>query len=153
MKVNLGCGRLPLEGYVNVDKYTNEADIKADVLECEFEDVEDVVAFHLLEHLSKSDAALLLMKARKWMVPGGTLTVEVPDMTKILELGTSGSNWASYIYGSPECEGEAHKWGYTVHDLAELVRLAGWGIVAATTFYSRESQRMNMPCALVVARA
>lgn len=150
MRLNLGCGHVPLEGYFNVDLYANEADMQGDVLRCNFQDVEEIVAFHLLEHLSRPDAELLLNRARKWMAPGGTLTVEVPDMRAIFEMGI-GQGWEGYVYGAQEHAGEFHLWGYTVESLVALVEAAGWTVDYARTFHSREGQRLNMPCILVVA--
>lgn len=150
MKLNLGCGHIPLAGYVNVDKYAVEANVKADVLDWQFSDAEEIVSFHLLEHLTRDEALTLLSRARKWCVPWATLTVEVPDMEQILQMGIH-PGWEKEIYGCQEHDGEVHRWGYTVDTLADLVSEAGWTVDYARTFYSREGWRLLMPCALVVA--
>lgn len=151
LRVNLGCGHLPLEGYVNVDKYADEADIKKDALKVHFEQVHELVAYHLLEHMSPFDAAYLLVRALAWMRSGGTLEVEVPDMQEIMELGPSNHSWPVYIYGSQEHEGEIHRWGYTLESLTLTVEGAGWVVDEGRRFYSRHDQRKNMPCITVKA--
>lgn len=151
MRVNLGCGHVRLEGYVNVDLYADEADIKADVLAVTFEHVDELVAYHLLEHLTHSDAAFLLAKAKAWMRQGGTLEVETPDMEEILNRGPTAPNWPTYIYGGQEHEGELHRWGYTLDTLTKLVADAGWVIDGGERFFSPEGRRLMMPCIAVRA--
>ena len=151
MRVNLGCGHVPLEGYVNVDKYADEADIKADALTCSFEHVQELVAYHLLEHLSPYDGAVLLNRAVAWMRSGGTLEVEVPDMEEILSRWREYPLWQIYVYGAQEHEGEIHRWGYTRSALVETVQKAGWMVDESSRFLSTENQRSGMPCIMVKA--
>ena len=151
MRINLGCGHEPLEGYVNVDKYADEADWKGDALTASFEQVQEVVAYHFLEHINPFDAAVLLTRVHAWMRSGGTLEVEVPDMEEILGQGTALRGWAIYIYGSQEHEGEIHRWGYTLETLEQTIKSAGWIVDEGRRFYSREDQRKGMPCILVRA--
>lgn len=151
MKVNLGCGHLPLEGYVNVDLYADEADVKADVMVVTFEHVQELVAYHLLEHLHPFDAAVLLTRTIPWMRSGGTLEVEVPDMEEILSKWREFPLWQLYIYGAQEHEGEVHRWGYTRASLMETVEKAGWIVDGSSRFYSTHEQRSGMPCITVKA--
>lgn len=150
MKVNLGCGHIPIEGYVNVDKYAREADVHADALECTFEDVDEVVAYHFLEHVTRGEAAEVLRLARTWVKPGGKLHVEVPDSEVIFR---HGPDWVAYVYGAQEHEGEFHRWGYTLKTLEELVRATGWEIDESKAFLSEHHQRTGMPCIEVRAHA
>lgn len=151
MKVNLGCGHVPIAGFHNVDKYAREADQMDDVFNVSFEDLEEVTAFHLIEHLSGPDATLLLGRALDWVRIGGTLRVEVPDMGEILRRGTSDPNWPVYIYGGQEHAGEIHRWGYTLEGLRQLVERTGWVVDRAHAFLSDHSQRPGMPCIEVKA--
>lgn len=151
MKVNLGCGHVPLEGYVNVDKYADEADVKKDALHCSFEQVDEVIASHLLEHMTPWDAAVLLTRIIPWMRSGGTLEVEVPNMEEILSEWRHFPLWQLYIYGAQEHEGELHRWGYTLASLKLTVEKAGWIVDEASRFYSTEEQRRGMPCIKVKA--
>ncbi len=151
LRINLGCGHEPLDGYINVDKYADEADVKKDVLHCAFEQVQEVVAYHLLEHLTAWDGATLLVRILPWMRSGGTLEIEVPDMETIMQTGTSLGGWQIYVYGSQEHEGELHRWGYNLESLKLTVEGAGWVVDETRQFLSRHHQRKNMPCISVKA--
>lgn len=84
-KLNLGCGRYPVEGWVNVDLLP---DLQPDVV-CNldrfpypFPDAafERISASHVLEHLNDPLAAM-----REWhrlLTPGGELVVKVPHFSR-----------------------------------------------------------------------
>jgi len=59
MKLNLGCGRSPMEGWVNVDSVALEgvdvvADLEEGKLPFEDESVDEIHASHVLEHIKNS---------------------------------------------------------------------------------------------------
>lgn len=153
MKINVGCGHLPLDGYLNVDMHAREADVLGDARQMQFQDVDEVVAYHFLEHLGWQDTLPFLTRVHSWMRPGGRIAVEVPDMEKILELGLAdGACWA-YIYGSQEHEGEFHRSGFTSEMLKHVLLAAEFTDVRTRRFFSRHWVRKGMPCLLAIARA
>lgn len=85
MKLNLGCGFNREVGYVNVDKFTHcNPDIKVDleVFPWRWKDnsIEEIRAYHVLEHLGQStDVFLGVMKeCYRVLKPGGTIHLRVP---------------------------------------------------------------------------
>lgn len=92
MRINLGSGPIPLEGYVNCDLYPSDVvapgatepnkdiDIVFDLREgLPFEDdsAEEVVAFQVLEHLERPE--LLLKEIYRVLKPSGIIDIAVPD--------------------------------------------------------------------------
>lgn len=161
MKVNLGCGELPLDGYVNVDAYSDVADIKANVFELgpdQWNNLAEIRADHFLEHLSFHDGALLVSRCRHWIADDGILTVEVPDMQVILSNGPF-RYWEAYVYGAQSWPdgtmhpGEFHLSGYTDESLRWLLEHNGWRVAAIEVFRSTHQNRPGMPCLKATAVA
>lgn len=80
-KVNLGSGRKPLAGYLNVDRHAAEnVDLvhDVDVFPWPFSDGElvEVASFHLFEHVV--DPLGFMAEVHRVLEPGGLLHIEVP---------------------------------------------------------------------------
>lgn len=150
--INLGCGKFPLEGYVNVDAHEDCADLVADVWDLSFRDVGCVRMDHFLEHFGWRETVPLLEAVRGWMQLGGVLEVEVPDMEAIMAGGTQG-DWLRYVYGSQQHEGEHHRTGFTVISLFDAIEDAGYNRIRVERIVSDFSTRAGMPCLKATARA
>ena len=151
-RINLGCGRFPLEGYTNIDEQAEEADLLCDAWELEPPTpAAEVRMDHFLEHVSWRRVPELLQRAHGWLRPGGLLVVEVPDMTAILERGTSG-DWQRYIYGSQQHEGEYHRSGFTALTLKLAIERAGFVEVEVFPLISTFQTRPGMPCLKATGR-
>ena len=60
IKLNLGCGNNKFEGFINVDKSGHcqpdvKLDIEYDLWPWDYESVDEIVAFHILEHIENID--------------------------------------------------------------------------------------------------
>ena len=110
MKLNIGCGNVPLIGYINVDKYyypgssapLNDNELAGtwnddnsespwhygDMVHLEFMDnsFDEVIMVHCLEHLSMEDGNLAIQEAHRVCKPGGFVEIEVPDLLKACQL-------------------------------------------------------------------
>ncbi|HEC65900.1 MAG TPA: class I SAM-dependent methyltransferase [bacterium] len=104
-KLNCGCGNIPLEGYINMDKYyypgcgspnLNHKLAKSwkgewiygDVLDMNFKHnyFDKILFVHTLEHLSFEDGNRALQNISRILKPGGVVEIEVPDLTKACKL-------------------------------------------------------------------
>ncbi len=76
MKLNLGCGKLHREGYVNVDLHGG--DVRADGLRLPFRDgvFDEILASHILEHVIDLEA--MMLELSRVLRPGGILMARVP---------------------------------------------------------------------------
>ena len=84
MKLNLGCGTRPIEGWVNADKYP-PADILHDLESLPWpwgdNSAEEIVLSHVLEHLGPTPDLFLKIMQELYRVckPGATVMIVVPD--------------------------------------------------------------------------
>lgn len=150
-RLNLGCGALPLDGYVNVDAYDEHADIQKNVFELDIPvgSVEEIRMDHMLEHLAIAEGPKALWHCCRWLARGGKLVVEVPDMEELM--ANPGPNWPTDIYGVQSHEGEFHKSGYTKTTLIDLIYQVGLKPESVQTFRSSHPYRQGFPCLQVVA--
>lgn len=150
MRLNLGSGNQLLAGYVNVDLHC-PAEIQGDIRELKFQNVQEVVMYHLLEHLGVFESVPVLARIRGWMKLGAPITVEVPDMAAIM--ANPGPAWVTDIYGAQSHEGEYHKSGFTADTLASALGAAGFSDVLVHSFRSPNPNRPGMPCIEATGRA
>ncbi len=139
VRINLGSGRRPLAGFVNVDLLEGPGvDLLADVSgPLPFEDggADLVYASHVLEHLPTARVPEVLREWRRVLVDGGRLLVAVPDLERIAQLLVSRSGWftpphqpwVGVVYGGQKDELDFHKTGFTAPWLTALLNDAGFG--------------------------
>ena len=99
---------------------------------------ERLYASHVLEHISHVQVPEVLATWQRKLQPGGSLTINVPDMEWIAEaiLGRRTSShyqtwwgrngWVAVLYGLQDHPGEYHRSGFTHSSLIELLARAGF---------------------------
>lgn len=87
IKLNVGSGGIEYPGYLSVDLYDRRANIIMDVTKLDFEEnsVSEILAIHVLEHISPYKLLDTLKLWRKILKPGGKLTAELPDLESLCE--------------------------------------------------------------------
>jgi hypothetical protein len=146
MKLHLGCGQYHLEGYVNIDfplsshtaQRKSVADEHADITSLRYppESVEEVRLHHVFEHFTRPVACALLASWHSWLVPGGTLHIEVPDFGRtainmLNPLASMKSRLVAerHIFGSHEAHWAHHFEGYTHRTLSHMLGLFGFKVI------------------------
>jgi predicted SAM-dependent methyltransferase len=87
-KLNLGCGKCYIPGWVNLDLFSNnKADIYADVtaLPFEREEFDLIYASHILEHIHRHKIVATLTHWKDLLKHGGTLRLAVPNFGAVVE--------------------------------------------------------------------
>jgi ubiquinone/menaquinone biosynthesis C-methylase UbiE len=148
LRLNLGCGNklYPNEnGWVNVDIVSPEtpvenfllADLK-DLWGVQDDSVDEIHAFHIIEHFFRDEIQPLLKEWLRVLKPGGVIALEQPDVIKcaanFLE-GLASSNptlghnlgiLGFYGDGSTKAPYMGHKWGWYPQSLANELHKAGF---------------------------
>jgi len=138
MRLNIGCGRMVLDGWTNVDiqqspKAPRRPEILSDVREIPLEDgvADTLMALHLLEHFYLWETKALLKEWHRLLKPGGALILELPNLEAAARNLLKGdtdqmSMWP--LYGDPSHKDVymCHHWGYTPATVAKLLRENGF---------------------------
>ena len=152
-RLNLGSGAYPKEGFTNVDIEDAHADVIGDFTKMEFAGVEEVEMSHVLEHISWQSTAAVLRLVRSWMVDGGSIRIEVPDMEAIMARGIFDIAAQIAIYGIQSAQGEFHLAGFTWNSLRAHMLDAGFSVVSGRSFASGHPERIGFPCLEVIGTA
>lgn len=134
IRLNVGCGAVPLEDYVNVDRRDlPSVDLLAEANDLPFEvdSVEEIYSAHLLEHFPQEQLRRdVLPYWRSLLHPGGTLRAVVPDAEAMLRQYADGGlpleDLREVTFGAQDYDGDFHYNMFTPDSLAELLREAGF---------------------------
>lgn len=146
MRINLGCGRHVLDGWVNVDveispKAPRPPDVLASAAAVPLPDgcADEVMAIHLLEHFYLWEVPAVLSEWRRLLRPGGQLTLELPDILKcarnLLKLTAAGGAAGEIdsaamfgLYGDPGTRNPlmCHRYGWHPASLQVQLEAAGF---------------------------
>jgi predicted SAM-dependent methyltransferase len=158
-RVNLGCGPLPIDGWLNVDGAAPLADLLAvlgEPLPLPTACAELVFSEHVLEHLEyPTQAGTFLAEACRILRPAGIFRVIVPDAEKAMRLYTSGDadglRAMAGAAGSPIelvnklfREGGFHRWAWDYSLLERELRRAGFSRVRRASFRDSATAELNV---------
>ncbi|MEJ1171801.1 class I SAM-dependent methyltransferase [Variovorax sp. CCNWLW235] len=134
LRVNLGCGHVPLAGYLNVDsRDLPGVDIVAEVGQLPFApgELSEVFSAHLLEHFPQE-------KLRRVLLPywfsllrvGGTFKAIVPDAAGMVRAYASNEytfdNFRQVTFGGQDYNGDFHFNMFTSESMRQLLLEAGF---------------------------
>ena len=125
LKLNVGCGEMYLEGFVNIDLHNPKADITANVISLPmFADntVDEIYSSHVIEHFHFHDGLLAMKEWHRILRPGGKLYIEAPELLGICRkfLNEPPENHIELYYqlfGQPWFPGQTHLFGYTENQM------------------------------------
>jgi predicted SAM-dependent methyltransferase len=169
-KLNLGCGPVQFDTWVNIDADSAAApnivwdltwglpakDASCRLIYCE----------HLLEHLAVRDGLSLLAECRRVLQPGGILRVAVPSLDVLIDKSSKGDwrdqdwmTWPEYQFIRTRAEmlniafrWWGHQWLYDREELHRRLKEAGfcdirdmaWGVSEEPELCGRESRKDSL---------
>jgi SAM-dependent methyltransferase len=133
IRLNLGCGHLPIDGFVNVDmRPLPGVDVVAavDDLPVEPGSVAEIFSAHVLEHFPEMELSRRLLPY--WVTllrPGGTFRAVVPDLPSMIQQYVREEidfeSLRQVAYGGQEYEGDFHFTAFTTDRLTSMMSDAG----------------------------
>jgi predicted SAM-dependent methyltransferase len=134
IRLNLGCGHIPLEGYLNVDRRAlPKVDIIAEVDDLPFEngEVEEIYSAHLVEHFPQEELRRSLLKY--WLnilKPGGRFRTVAPDAEAMMRAYFAGEmpfeQLRNVTFGGQDYKGDFHFTMLNTESLGRLLVEAGF---------------------------
>lgn len=133
MKLNIGCGKIYKEGFINIDAYDSTVADKimpANNLKFPSNSVDKIESLQLIEHLGLFNAIYALSEWFRVLKPGGDLLIETPNLEKsfkkfINEDLETRKNVLTWIYGV-ESEGMLHKFCFPEELLEDQLKKIGF---------------------------
>ena len=134
VRLNVGCGLIPLPGYLNVDeRELAGVDLVSSVRSLPFkaETVSEIYAAHLVEHFTDADLRTALLPAwHRMLKPGGILRVVVPDAEGMIQAFSRGNypfeNLRTVTFGGQDYPGNYHYTMFSRESLRNLLREQGF---------------------------
>jgi predicted SAM-dependent methyltransferase len=132
LRVNLGCGLIPIPEYLNVDeRELPGVDLIADVRSLPFqpETLTEIYAAHLIEHFTEAYLKSTLLPAwHRLLKPSGILRIVVPDAEGMIRAFSQGTypfeNLRTVTYGGQDYPGNFHYTMFSRESLRTILREA-----------------------------
>lgn len=134
MKLHLGCGKLYLKNWVNIDLNESCVDMKHDVKNFkdvfENDTIDEIYISHTLEHFSRTELIDVLCEYNRILKFGGILRIAVPDLDSIFQLYNENKSnifdLMGLIYGGQKNNLDFHMFGFTFETLYEILICIGF---------------------------
>lgn len=169
MKVNFACGKQTWDGWYCIDaiqhtKATRPVDllhsfrfnngILLNRLPIEDFIVDEIHAYHFIEHVYQWEAASVIHEFKRILKPGGKLVLELPDLTlacKNLLKGSTDQFSMWPLYGDPGTRDVymCHRWGYTRDTIEKLLKTCSMNRIICMnpkTHGARKNRDMRVEC-------
>ena len=154
VRLNLGCGPVKEQGYINIDLHDESADVHMDVTALEYDDnsVDEIYSSHLLEHFGFMEVPAVLREWARVLKPSGLLKMNLPNLEWCLK------NWLEQpedkrwgyplktIFGNQSNPGEYHKTGFSKDSLNKLLSAAGFVDISIDDHWSHNQQCFMVEC-------
>src|SRR5262245_6576322 len=133
LRLNLGCGHIPLAGYLNVDRRALPGVyIVAEIEDLPFgpAEVDEILSSHLLEHFPEEQLHRQLLPYLIGLLrPGGEFRAVVPDAQAMIQNYANGSypfgSLREVTFGAQDYDGDFHYNMFTPQSLTEALQAAG----------------------------
>jgi predicted SAM-dependent methyltransferase len=154
-KLHLGCGSRHFDGWSNIDLVGPQGTIKWNLtrpIPAKLNSVRFIYSEHFIEHIARSEAALLLENCFDLLIPGGVIRISTPNLGFLVEQYRVGcvSEWRDMGW-APETPAQMlneglhlwnHKFVYDYNELSRALREAGFQTLRAVSW--RDSEYLEL---------
>ena len=146
MKLNIGCGKKYKPDYINIDLFEDlVADKLMNAVNLDFDDYscQEVIAIHMIEHLTFFETIYALSEFFRILEPKGILTIEIPDINKAFQYylkshDNQKEEILGWIYGIPQ-KGLQHKFCFPPFLLIEVLKKIGFSKINKQHYNNKEN--------------
>jgi hypothetical protein len=122
MKLHLGCGKVNIDGFINIDiRYLPSVDSLEDIQFLRsYSNVDVIYACHILEHFSRWNIPNVLRVWVSKLCPGGKLYLSVPDFDAIVDYYKETDDLDSLIgllHGGQDYDSNFHHYSWSFRTL------------------------------------
>jgi hypothetical protein len=152
IRVNLGCGHLPVEGYLNIDqRELPGVDVVAEATDLPFEpgSVSELYSAHLIEHFSQEELKRRVLP--HWvelLKPGGTLRAVLPDWEEMITSYARGEypfdDLREVTFGAQDYDGDFHLNMFSRDSLRQVLKEAGLKEISYPVTGRRNGKSLEM---------
>ena len=150
VKLNLGCGPTPLEGFVNVDiRNLPSVDVLDDVgklYKFKSDSVDLIYACHVLEHFGRHEYIKVLERWYNTLKYGGVLRISVPNVGAVCEQYNNGvplKKLIGFLYGGQTYKENYHYIGFDFESLKEDLEAIGFKGVGKWDWHTTEHSHID----------
>lgn len=143
VKLNIGAGRTPIEGFTNLDRQTGTEAYPLP----QYEDgsVDEIRASHILEHFAFEEVPKVLTEWVRVLKPGGRIRIAVPNFDWIAD-HRDDPKFAYYMMGGQTDENDFHRSLFTSAQLEKL--MADVGLAEVKPWTSDNTDCASLPVSL-----
>lgn len=141
VRLNVGCGKNILDGYINVDSYVppgmhgKVTYMDARDLQFPSESVDEILSIFVLEHIEFWELRNTLFEWWRVLKPGGKLTIKTDNFVTIAQMFLNGEidirDLQYYIHNANPLDRAAspHRSALTPEYLDKILRLSGFKVI------------------------
>ena len=132
MKLHLGCGKLKLNTFINIDVLSDTSDLKIDFTNLTIfnsSNIEEIYISHALEHFKRREIIPLILEWNRVLKIDGVLRIAVPDFEKIVKIYLKNrdlSELVGLLSGGQRDEYDFHYVNFDIHILEKLLKACGF---------------------------
>jgi len=113
IKLNIGSGEHKIPGYLSVDKFAKNVDIKADAMKLPYNDniIDEIYSCHMIEHQHNINIIATFKEWYRVLKPNGTLIIRCPNFELYIRefLEMDDMNPKKFTWGIINIYGHTHK--------------------------------------------
>ena len=132
MKLHLGCGKLKLDNFINIDILSDVSDLKLDFSNLSIfnsSNIEEIYISHALEHFKRREIIPLILEWNRILKVDGILRIAVPDFEKVVKIYLKNrdiSELTGFLSGGQRDKYDFHYINFDIYILEKLLRACGF---------------------------